>query len=474
MFLYGIGILPLIRNLKELHPDVVQPWYADDAAALAEWYRLVQLYDDLILLGKGYGYFSNAAKCKVVVREGLVEAAVEFFNTQRNMGFEICTGTRYLGGYIGCEDGRDKYITKKVLSWESTVRELAMVANQHYPHSAYTGLTKSLQHQWTYFQRVIPNIAHLFDPVENAITGSFIPAIYGESVRDSIRLLASLPVKCAGLAITNPVSTSQANYNASTLVCSHLPQAIQGKSEFYELVHQGCLMSHHRTTALREDAATATLLTILEKLNPKDRRIITRGCQTGAYLSAVPSSINGSTLGEMEFQDSIRTRVALAPLNLPATCDGCGENFSITHAHACKNGGNIIARHDEVTNELISMCTMAFKQSAVRAEPQIQTGSSTTVLSDSPDAIEKSDRGDVLCRGLWSNGQDAILDIRVTDTDQASYVKRDPEKVLQSHEKEKKKKYLRPCQHQRRAFTPFVMSVDGMLGQEAKNVLKQI
>ena len=36
MFLYGIGILPLIRKLKALHPDAVQPWYADDAAALAE------------------------------------------------------------------------------------------------------------------------------------------------------------------------------------------------------------------------------------------------------------------------------------------------------------------------------------------------------------------------------------------------------------------------------------------------------
>ena len=115
---------------------------------------------------------------------------------------------------------------------------------------------------------------------------------------------------------------------------------------------------------------------------------------------------------------------------------------------------------------------MAFKQSAIRAEPQIQTSSSTNALPDSPDTVDTSDRGDVLCRGLWSNGQDAILDIRVTDTDQASYVKRDPEKVLQSHEK--KKKYLRPCQHQRRSFTPFVMSVDGLLGQEAKNVLKQL
>ena len=77
----------------------------------------------------------------------------------------------------------------------------------------------------------------------------------------------------------------------------------------------------------------------------------------------------------------------------------------------------IVARHDEVTNELISMCTMAFKQSAVQAEPQIQTGSSTNALSDSLEAVDTSDRGDVLCRGLWSNGQDAILDIRVTDTD---------------------------------------------------------
>ena len=89
---------------------------------------------------------------------------------------------------------------------------------------------------------------------------------------------------------------------------------------------------------------------------------------------------------------------------------------------------------------------MAFKPSAVRAEPQIQTGSSTTAKSDSDSTVDTSDRGDVLCRGLWSNGQDAILDIRVTDTDQPSYATRDPEKVLQSQEKEKKRRYLQPFQ----------------------------
>ena len=33
MIAYGRGVLPLIRELKEAHPCVTQPWYADDAGA---------------------------------------------------------------------------------------------------------------------------------------------------------------------------------------------------------------------------------------------------------------------------------------------------------------------------------------------------------------------------------------------------------------------------------------------------------
>ena len=207
---------------------------------------------------------------------------------------------------------------------------------------------------------------------------------------------------------------------------------------------------------------------------PRDRRKILRSCETGSYLSAIPSTINGSTLGEMEFQDSIRMRAALAPLNLPESCDGCGEPFTLNHAQKCKNGGNIIARHDELISEIVSIGTMAFKASAVRAEPQINLRSSTAPSTNARTPVETDDRGDVLIRGLWSNGQDAIIDIRVTDTDQTFAGMRDPKKVLQSQEKEKKKKYLSACQKQRRAFTPFVISVDGLLGQEAQNVIKQL
>ena len=76
-------------------------------------------------------------------------------------------------------------------------------------------------------------------------------------------------------------------------------------------------------------------------------------------------------------------------------------------------------------------------------------------------------RGDILVRGFWARGTDCIIDVRVTNTDALSQRHKDPEKILAQHEREKKRKYLEPCLKQRRHFTPFVVSTDGLLGREA-------
>jgi hypothetical protein len=47
-------------------------------------------------------------------------------------------------------------------------------------------------------------------------------------------------------------------------------------------------------------------------------------------------------------------------------------------------------------------------------------------------------------------------------------------KVLRKHENEKKRKYLQPCLDQRRHFSPFVVSTDGMLGREASCLIKRL
>ena len=77
-------------------------------------------------------------------------------------------------------------------------------------------------------------------------------------------------------------------------------------------------------------------------------------------------------------------------------------------------------------------------------------------------------------RGLWNKSTDCIIDVRLTDTDQSTYLTKSPSEVLEQHEKEKKTKYAKKCLDQQRTFTPFVVTVDGMLGKEANSLLKHI
>jgi hypothetical protein len=88
--------------------------------------------------------------------------------------------------------------------------------------------------------------------------------------------------------------------------------------------------------------------------------------------------------------------------------------------------------------------------------------------------VPTEDRGDVAVRGFWCRGTTAIFDVRITDTDAPTYRGQSTAKVLEKHEKEKKKKYLKACLEQRRHFTPLVFSVDGVLGSEAKAASKRL
>jgi hypothetical protein len=177
-----------------------------------------------------------------------------------------------------------------------------------------------------------------------------------------------------------------------------------------------------------------------------------------------------------------------APPDLPARCDGCDAPFTLQHALACKKGGLVIFRHNEIRDELVNIAGKALTPSAVRDEPLIKPSrvkesvkdtstKDTSQENTNQSATGEDERGDLLIRGFWARGTDCILDVRVffvTDTDAKSYCKRAPAKVLESQEKEKKRKYLESCLEYRRHFTPFVCSVDGMLGREAKTFAKRL
>ena len=62
----------------------------------------------------------------------------------------------------------------------------------------------------------------------------------------------------------------------------------------------------------------------------------------------------------------------------------------------------------------------------------------------------------------------------MTNLDSKSYKNLPPKKALERQEKEKKKKYCKSCENQHRHFTPFVVSMDGMYGFEARAFLKRL
>ena len=64
--------------------------------------------------------------------------------------------------------------------------------------------------------------------------------------------------------------------------------------------------------------------------------------------------------------------------------------------------------------------------------------------------------------------------MRVVNTDAKSYWEKSPERCLEEAERGKKKMYLGACPQQRQHCSPFVASVDVILGVETTATLKRI
>jgi hypothetical protein len=191
-----------------------------------------------------------------------------------------------------------------------------------------------------------------------------------------------------------------------------------------------------------QEAHGTSMETTLAAIPDGKSRTIQRGTETGAWLSVLPSTVSGTELSAQEFRDALSMRYGEAPPDLPACCDGCDAPF---------------------------------KPSRVKESAKDTPTKDTSPEKQEQRATGEDERGDILIRGFWARGTDCILDVRVTGTDTKTYCKRDPAKVLESQEKEKKRKYLEAClKRRRRHFTPFVCSVDGMLGREAKTFAKQL
>ena len=142
-------------------------------------------WDVLCSVGPKYGYYPLASKTILIVKEAQKDKAIEIFE---GTGVTITTeGERHMGAVIGSEDFKQKFVENKISKWISDIEVLAEIARDE-PQAVYASFTKAISHRWTFLQRTVPNISHLFEPLEKAICETLILAIVSGSIYLRLRM----------------------------------------------------------------------------------------------------------------------------------------------------------------------------------------------------------------------------------------------------------------------------------------------
>ena len=128
--------------------------------------------------------FLNPAKCCLVIHDSYKSNAEQLFSP---LGVSVVCNHRYLGGFIGELSGQASFVQDKVHRWIADVQCLSTIAEKQ-PQAAFAALTKSLQCEWQFLQRVISNCGSYFIPLDDVLASTFLPAVFGCEVTPHERL----------------------------------------------------------------------------------------------------------------------------------------------------------------------------------------------------------------------------------------------------------------------------------------------
>ena len=359
------------------------------------------------------------------------------------------------------------YVEEKVEEWLEHLAQLSAAAVR-LPQDAYAAVTKSSSQEWNYIQRVIPECGPALSPLEKAISEGFLPKLFGCEISPAERQMFELPVKLAGLGMTNPCGSAPRAYEVSRKATAHLTLAIAGTEEFDIAGHrESVFIARAEARLSRNEESLRKFDASMPALGEQTQRSLRRAkdFSTGAWLSAMPSEKNDTVLSAQEFRDGLALCYNKPLLALPGVCDGCGKSFSLDHGLNCPNGGNIIRRHNEVRDVAGQLASMAC--SHVTPEPDVPE-----------QGTGPSDGGGLVCdlavRGVWNPQTQVMFDFKIVNTDAYSYVNRPVRAVLESAAAMKRSKHKEACADRRADFTPFVCSTDGAIHREGQHFLKRL
>ena len=450
MPMYALAIIPLIQKLKSSNAGVSQTWYADDACASGKIFNLREWWNQISDVGPMYGYFVNPTKTWLVTKDHHLRAALESF---ANTGVQVTSeGRPYLGAAIGSQEYVEKYVNEKVEKLRIELEKLVTIANTQ-AHAAYSAYTQSLSRKWSFLARTIKGIGPLLQPLELTLRSKLIPALTGQQpVSDEIRNLLGLPCKLGGIALPNPVTTAEVEFNASLKITTPLTNTIMEQLFDYPYeVSCSQLDAKRSVNKERHEISKQSADNIRGTLPITLQHSMDLAQETGAsnWLTTQPIQEHGFTLHKRAFYDAIALRYSWKPLSTPSNC-ACGIAFSIEHSLSCPKGGFPSLRHNEIrdltANLLAEIC------SDVCIEPDL-----LPVEGDFLDARSANNqdgaRLDIAANGFWgSRYERTFFDVRVFNPHALS---NRHSRCYRKHELEKKRHYeQRVREVEQASFTP--------------------
>ena len=127
--------MPVIMTMSHLTTVSIyirQIFYADDAAAAGKLQKIKDWWKHLLNTGPMYGYYPKPSKTWLIVKPHMYATAKALFPdinvTQK--------GHRYLGSYIGADEGLAEFVDNEVEEWKKDITGLAEIASSE-PQLAY-------------------------------------------------------------------------------------------------------------------------------------------------------------------------------------------------------------------------------------------------------------------------------------------------------------------------------------------------
>ena len=467
MSFYALGITVLINHLRAAMKNVKNVCLADDITGAGSIVNLLYWWSKIVSEGAKFGYFVKEKKSWLITKsEKLLLESKETFSDY-DIKFTL-EGQRHLGAAIGSEDFRTTYATEKVNGWCNEMTKLTEFAKSQ-PHAAYAAFCHGEVHKYTYFMRTISGMQEYLKPLDNIISNKFIPTLLQSIVNDEERKLYSLPVKNGGLGIPILSEIAESHYENSKTISAPLAAIIVMQGT--QLPNDKVVNELKRTKKKEgEERIKEKIKQIDEIIPPETKKAVDDARQPGtsSWLSAIPLEEYGFCLNKGEFRDAVQLRYGKELKGLPSQCP-CGQKFDTTHALNCKKGGFVTIRHNNVRDyEASLLCKL---HSDVEVEPSLQPIEGEIVNGIAGDNA----RPDVRARGIWRDGQNAFLVVRITNTNALSQRHISTEKILSKHEKEKKREYNKRIMYvEHGTFTPLVFSVSGVMAKECSMYHKHI